>query len=203
MAHDCTADRSCPCDDEELREVDQSRQSTAEHYQRPPVDWYGLEGWQSVNPRNEDQKHDTAYWCLVEEKLEPVHLVLSLVRGDPDGVDGADEHTRQRQENTQHAGLLRLRMMRGFRFVVGDDKHPQAHRYERICRVSRDGFLVEEEIDEGDHRGEEDAGDLVEGDGGVGEGEVLEDDVEAHCCCQGEHEAEAHRVGDEEGDDGP
>lgn len=133
--------------------------------------------------------------------MESVHLVLSLVRGDPDRVDGADEDTRQRQENTQHAGLLSLRMMRRFRFIVGDNEHPQTHGCKRIGCISRNGFLVEEEIDEGDHWREEDTGYLVEGDGGVGEGEVLEDDVEAHCRCQGEHEAEAHGRGDEEGDD--
>ena len=44
---------------------------------------------------------------------------------------------------------------------------------------------------------------MVEGDGGVGQGQVLEDDVEAHCRCEWEHWAETHRVWDEEGNIGP
>lgn len=91
-------------------------------------------------------------------------------------------------------------MVRRFRFVVGDDEDTQAHGQKGVGGVSRYRFLVEEVVDEGYHGGEEDTGDLVEGDGRVGEGEVLEDDVEAHCCCEGQHGAQAHWGGDEERD---
>ena len=76
-------------------------------------------------------------------------------------------------------------MMARFRLIVRDDKDARAHGHKCVRCIPGYAFPVEEEIDKGDHGREEDAGDLVEGDGGVGEGEVLEDDVEAHCCCEG------------------
>ena len=90
----------------------------------------------------------------------------------------------------------------GFGFVIGDDEDAEAHWEEGECSVSRDGFLVKEEIDEGDHGGEEYTGDLVKCDGRVGQGEILEDDVQAHGRGEREHWPEAYRVRNEEGNEG-
>lgn len=93
-------------------------------------------------------------------------------------------------------------MRSGLWLIVGDDEDAKTHWKKGVGCVARDGFLVEEEVDKGDHGGEEDASDLVESYGGVGQGEVLENDVKAHGCCEREHWAEAHRCRDEEGDEG-
>ena len=60
--------------------------------------------------------------------------------------------------------------------------HPHTDRNRKKRKNRRPGqcLLVHEEIDRGDRGREEDAADLVEGDGGVGEGEVLQYHVQAH-----------------------
>lgn len=81
-----------------------------------------MDGGQFVRPRDHDRQHRAADGGLVEEQLEAVQVVLSLVRRDPDGVDGADEDARQREEDAEQVGLLGFRVAGGFGLVVGDDE---------------------------------------------------------------------------------
>ena len=102
------------------------------------------------------------------------------MRSYPDSVHRTNEDAREREENAQHTCLFGLGMVRGFWLVVGYDEDAETHWGKSIGGVARNGFLVEENVDEGDHGGKENAGDLVEGNRRVGQREVLEDDVEAH-----------------------
>lgn len=94
MPHNCTADGARAGNDEELGKVDECRQSAAEENHHPFVYRRCLNGGEFVGPGDEDHEHDTANRGLVEEELEAVHLVFTLVGRDPDGVDGADEDAR-------------------------------------------------------------------------------------------------------------
>ncbi len=199
MPHNCTADGARARDDEELGKVDERRQSAAEEDHHPFVDGCRPNGREFVGPGDQHHEHDASDGGLVEEELEAVHFVFALVGRNPNGVDGADEDARERKEYAEHARLFGFRVVCRLRFVIGDDEDAQTHGQQGVSGVAGDGFLVEEVVDEGHHGGEEDPRDLVKGDGGVGQGEVLEDDVEAHCGCERKHRTQAHRGWDEEG----
>lgn len=127
VPHDGAADGAGAGDDEELREIDEGREGAAEENHHPLGPGHCVEGGQLVRPRDHDHQHRAANGRLVEEQLEAVQVVLALVRRDPDGVDGADEDARQREEDAEQVGLLGFRVACGLGLVVGDDEDAQAH----------------------------------------------------------------------------
>ena len=126
---------------------------------------------------------------MVVEKLEPVHVVLPLIGADPDCVDSADGNASDGEKDAQGTHGLDWRSCNDgcWLVVVGNQGHAETHGNQSVDCHSRDGFLVEEEIDDGNNGGEEDPGDLIKGNGGDLEGDVHADDVHCHCDGEGKH----------------
>ena len=102
---------------------------------------------------------------MVEQKLEPVHLVFSLIGANPDCVDSTDSDASDREKDAQSAHSLDWRtwIWSFLLVVIGDQADSETHRDQSVDCHSRDGFLVEEEVDDCDNGGQQDSSDLVEG----------------------------------------
>lgn len=156
-----------------------------------------------VDEWNDVEEHEGAPGRLVEEQLHAVHLELPMVAPDPDGVKRRGEYTRERKDDPERRRGLYGGVTGGLRIVVRHERDAEAHRHEGVDGRAGQAGAVEDEVHEGDGRGEEDAGELIEGDRGEGEGEVGEDDVEAHCDAEGEHGEEGDAAGGEAREGGP
>lgn len=141
----------------------------------------------SIGKGNDVEQKDTTDGCLVQEELHTAHLELLMINSDPDGVESTCEDSEQGEDDPYRRGRLHLLIGGGQRVVIGDDGNPDAGGHEGVSGVTWHGGMIEDEVDQGHRRREEDAGDLIEGDGGEGQGNVGKDDVQAHCRCQGDH----------------
>lgn len=165
MSNNRTLNRTGISNDEELRDVDHGGEETAERDHQPHVCWCLVQSWEFIRPRNYVEEDDSSKGCLVEEELEAVDFVFSLVGAYPDGVDATNCHTAQRDKDAETANSFNWYASYGSRFliVIGDECDAEAHGNEGVGCCSWDGFLVENEIYNSDARSEKDAGNLVEG----------------------------------------
>ena len=119
---------------------------------------------------------------MIVEELEAIDFEFALVSADPDGVDTADENRAEGDYNAHSvcgfhwcaSGSCWLLI------VVRDQGNTEAHWDQRIGGHAWYCLFVEEEVDYGDARGEEDSGDLVECDGRDLQGEVHANYVHGH-----------------------
>lgn len=137
---------------------------------------------------------------LVEQQLHAAHLQLAVVAGDPDGVQRGSEDARKGEDDAQTARRLDVDVGRGQRVVVTDHTDAGARGNQRQHGVQGERGLVQDEVHEGHAGGEQDAGDLVEGDGREGEREVRQDDVKRHGNGQGDDVADGGAARHEEGE---
>jgi len=119
MSHHRTLDGSGSTNDEKLRQVDHCGQETAQEDHPPRIHRGFSQIWKFVRPWDSVEKNDTTKWCLVEQELESVRLVFSLVCTDPDRVDTANEDTDDCNDNAQSVcGLDGCSSHRGGLLVV-------------------------------------------------------------------------------------
>ena len=165
MSNNCTLNCTGVSNNEELRDVDHCGEETAKRNHQPHVCWSLVQSWEFIRPRNYVEEDDSSKGCLVEEELEAVDFVFSLVGAYPHGVDATNCHTTQCDKDAETANSFNRYASYGGRFliVVGDERDAEAHGNEGVGCCSGDGFLVENEIYDSDARSEEDAGNLVEG----------------------------------------
>ncbi len=112
-----------------------------------------------------------------------------MIGANPDGIDSTDSDTSKCEKHAQCAHSLDWRTWNRswLLIIVGDQTNSETHGNQSIDCHSWDGFLVEEEIDDCDNGGQEDSGDLVEGNCRDLEGDVHADDVHSHCDSEREH----------------
>ena len=126
-----------------------------------------------------------------------------MVESHPYRVNRTANDTAERKDHAQQGCLFAIVALMRQRVKVRGHSHPEADWNKGKDGRSRQGLLVQEEVDRGDRGREEDAADLVEGDGGVGEGEVLEYHVQTHRSGQREHFEDFGPFELEETDAGP
>ena len=113
-----TLNRAGVSNDEELRDVDHGGEETAKRNHQPHVCWCLVQSWEFVRPWDHVEEDDSAEGSLVEEELEAVDFVFSLVGAYPDGVDAADSHTAQREKDAETANSLNRGASYGSGFLV-------------------------------------------------------------------------------------
>lgn len=180
MADDGGGDGAGLCDDEELRHVDQTGEEAAHQDHDPAVHRHLGPDGEGVDEGDDVEQHEGADGGLVEEQLHRVHLQLLAVARDPHGVQRRREDAREGEEDAEARGGLDVGVGRWQGVVVGDHADAGTGGDQGVDGVARECGLVEDEVHEGDGGREHDARDLVEGDGGEGEGEVRQDDVHGH-----------------------
>lgn len=200
MSDHSRRDRARLRNNEELRHIDQRGEATAEQDHEPAVHGnLGPDG-EGVDEGDCVEEHERGDGGLVEEELHGVHLELLAVGCDPDGVEGGGEDTAEGEEDTDAGGSLDLLIGRGEGIVVRRHADTQAGGDERVDSVARQRSAVEHKVHERHGGGEQDAGDLVEGDGGEGQGEVGQDDVHGHGDGEGDDILYGDAAGDEHGE---
>lgn len=104
-----------------------------------------------------------------------------MVKRHPNRIDGAANDATERKDNAQQRRLLPAIVARmGHGVKIRRHPYTDADRNKRKHGRPRQRLLVQEEIDRGDGGRQEHAADLVEGDGGVGKGKVLQYHVQTH-----------------------
>ena len=118
-----------------------------------------------IGPGDGVQEDDGAEGGLVVEELEAVDFVFALVGSYPDGVDAAYANGAEGEEYAEAVDCFDwfAGHWGWFLVVQGDEGDAEAHGDERVGGCAGYVFLVEEVYD-GDAGGQEDSGDLVEGD---------------------------------------
>ena len=110
--------RASVSNDEELRDVDHRGEETAKCNHQPYVRWCLVQSWEFVRPWDHVEEDDRAEGRLIEEKLEAVDFIFSLVGAYPDGVDATDSHTPQRDKDAETANSLDWCASYGSGFLV-------------------------------------------------------------------------------------
>ena len=123
----------------------------------------GVDEWDNVE---EEERRNRG---LVVQQLHARHLQLSVIAGNPDGIERRGKDTRKRKEDTERRRRLDICVGTRQRVVVRYHAYAQARRDQCNEGITREGGLVEDKVHQGHRGGEQDAGDLVEGDGGEGE----------------------------------
>ena len=113
-----TLNRASVSDDEELRDVDHRGEETAKCNHQPYICWCLVQSWEFVRPWHHVEEDDRAERRLVEEELEAVDFVFSLVGAYPDGVDATNSHTCQRDKDAETADSLDWCASYGSGFLV-------------------------------------------------------------------------------------
>lgn len=152
------------------------------HHQdhHPAADAHGAPHGEGVHEGDHVEQHERGDGGLVEQQLHGAHLELAVVGGDPDGVERAGEDAGEGEDDAETAGGLDIGVGCGQAVVVADDADARACRDEGDDGVSRQGLVVQHVVHEGHAGRQQDSRDLVEGDGGEGERQVRQDDVEGH-----------------------
>ena len=161
---------------EELRDVDQRCEQPAEE------DQYPARGGDRGERRGEDvyegdhvEESDGCHGGLVEEELHGGHVESAVVGGDPDRVEGGGKDAEEGEQDTKRGGGCDCGGASGGcgrwkRIIVGDGSDTEACGDERKEGVAREGGAVEDEVHGGDSWGQQNTGELVEGDTAEGEG---------------------------------
>ena len=118
MSDNRALNRAGVSNDEELRDVDHGGEETAERNHQPHVCWCLIQSWEFVRPWDYVEEDDSAKWRLVEEELEAIDFVFSLVGAYPNGVDAADSHTAQREKDAETANSFDRGPSYGSGFLV-------------------------------------------------------------------------------------
>lgn len=199
VTYHCAGYRTCSGDDSELREVEETCAETAlflisacvnkivmletyHHDHKPSVERHFAEDWQGVYEGYEIYEQHASNQRLVVEQLQTCHLQLLMVMADPTCVDTAHEDTTQGEHHAIEA--------RSFARSSGPDievchhSHASAYWEQGAYSLSWNGLLVESIVQKCSDGCEQDSGRLIEGDGRVGERQVRENDVQAHCSSQ-------------------
>lgn len=104
-----------------------------------------------------------------------------MVGGDPDGVEGAGKDAGESEDDAKAAGRLNIGVCSRQAVIVAHDADTRASGHKCDNGVGRQGLVVEHVVHEGHAGRQQNARNLVEGDGGEGERQVRQDDVEGHC----------------------
>lgn len=180
VAHDGAADGTSLLDDDELRDVDGRGEQTADQHHRPRAELHA-EPDGAVVAEGDHVEHNTyADGGLVQQQLPAIAAELLVEGLDPDGVDGRGANAGQREEDTDRRRLLRLRLPGRVGVEVRHDGDAEANRNQRETGLKRQRLTVEDEVEEGAGRGQQDPRDLVELNARVGEREVLQHHVQDH-----------------------
>lgn len=155
---------------------------------------------EAVDPRDEVEEHEGRDRGLVVQELHAGHLELAVVAADPNGVERGGEDAKEGEDDTNHGGRLDGRVPGRAGVVVRDDSDAGTGGDQREHGTGGELSPIEHEVHQSHARGEKDAGDLVEGDRGEGEGEVGEDDVQAHGDGEGDEVLDGGTAGLEEGE---
>lgn len=218
----CTAHSASLVDDVELRYVDHARTESAlfppsalviarnsafaskthQKHQHPPIQRHFVEDGKAVGPRDDVQQQRRSDRRLVRQQLHAVHAEFGMVHAHPDRVDGAAQDAAEGEHHPGQRRRLGVVALAGPRVEVRRHAHAGADGQEREHGGPGQRLLVQEEVERGDGGREEDAADLVEGDGGVGQGEVLQYHVQAHGGGQGKHFEDLGPFGLEEAEAG-
>ena len=158
--------------------------STHQENQHPPIQRHLVQNREAVGPRNDVHKQRGSERSLIREQLHAVHAKLGMVDSHPDRINRTAKNAAERKDHAEQGRLLALVARMGQRVKVRRHPHADADRKQGKHGGPRQCFLVQGEIKRGDGRREQDAADLVERDGGVGEGEVLQYHVQTHGCGQ-------------------
>ena len=118
MSDNRAFNRASVSNNEELRNVDHCGKETAECNHQPHICWCFVQGWEFVRPWDYIEEDDSAEGRLVEEELEAVDVVFSLIGAYPDGVDAADSHTYQRDKDAETANSFDWGASYGSGFLV-------------------------------------------------------------------------------------
>ena len=118
MADNRALNRASISNDEELRDIDHCGQKAAECNHQPHICWSFVQGWEFVRPGDHVEEDDGAEGRLVEEELEAIDFVFSLVGAYPDGVYATDSHTYQRDKDAETANSLDWCASYGSGFLV-------------------------------------------------------------------------------------
>ena len=200
MSDNRGADWASLRNDEELRHVDERSKATRHENHDPAVhrhlgpDWEGIDEWDNV------EQHESRDWRLVEEELHRVHLQLFAVTSDPNGVKRRRENAGECEEDTQAGGGLDIGVVGWEGVVVRHHADTGASWDQSVDGVAWEGRAIENVVHQCDGWREQDAGDLVKGDGGEGEGEVWEDDVHRHGDGEWDDLFDGDAAGDEHGE---
>ena len=124
-----------------------------------------------------------------------------MIHNHPDCVDRAAYHTTERKYHPDSRRLFLIIALVGQGIKVRRHCHSEANGNKRQDGHPRQLLLIQEEIDGSDGGREQYAADLVEGDGGVGEGEVLQYHVQTHGGGQWQHFEDLGSFGFEESED--
>lgn len=200
MSNDSRGHRASLRNNEELGHVDQRGEATADKDHDPAVHGYLGPDGEGVDEGDCVEEHERRDRGLVEEQLHGVHLELLAVRRDPHGVQRGREDAAEREEDANARGGLDLLIRGREGIVVRGHADAEAGGDESVDGVARERGAVEHEVHEGHGGGEQDAGDLVEGHGGEGQGEVGQDDVHGHGDGEGDDLLDGHAAGDEHGE---
>lgn len=142
---------------------------------------------EAVGPGDDVQQHRRSDRSLVREQLHAVHAEFGVVHSHPNRVYRTANDAAEREDHAEEGRLFAVVAFTGRRVEIRGHRYASADRNKRKDGRPWQRFLVQEEVESGDGRGEEDAADLVEGDGGVREGEVLQNHIQTHCAGQGQH----------------
>lgn len=156
-----------------------------------------------VDEGDEVEEHKGGDGRLVVQELHAGHVELAVVAPDPDSVQGRGEDAGKGKDDPQQGRGLDRGIGGRARVVVGNDTNAGAGGDQGQDGPEGQGGAVEDEVHEGDGRGEEDTGDLVKGDGREGEGEVGEHHIQTHGDGQGDEVLDAGTPRGEEGEAGP
>jgi len=191
--------------DEELADVDERGERAAQRHHGPARRRHLGPHGERVDKGDGVEQEQRGYGRLVEEELHRGHAELAVERGDPDGVEGRGEDAGEGEEDAEgvRGGGGGGCGGGGEGVVVGNHGDAEAGGDEGRDGGAREGGAVEDIVHEGDGRGQEDARDLVEGYGGIGEGKVWQDDVEGHGEGEGEDLADGGAARDEEREGAP
>lgn len=177
--------------------------NTYQKNQHPPIQRHLVQDGEVVGPRDDVQQQRRSKRSLIRQQLHAVHAELCMVESHPYRVNRTANDTAERKDHAQQGCLFAVVALMRQRVKVRGHSHSEADWNKGKDGRSRQGLLVQEEVDRGDRGREEDAADLVEGDGGVGEGEVLEYHVQTHRSGQREHFEDFGPFELEETDAGP
>ena len=130
-----------------------------------------------IGKGNDVEQEHAADGGLVEQELHAAHLELLVIHSDPHRVDCARHDADEGKDDADGRRGLDLLVGSGPRVVVRHNGDSQAHWHKSVRGVPRDGRMIEDEVDQGHRRRQEDPSDLIEGHGGEGQRDVGQDDV--------------------------
>ena len=93
MPHNRGTHGSTASHDEELGDVNQSREASRHEDHDPAISGHGVKDGDFVHEGDGEEEHNRADWCLVEQKLGGRHGELLMICPNKDRVNAASANT--------------------------------------------------------------------------------------------------------------